>query len=239
MPNIRIASLVYQYQSIDVLGPLDVLGSGSKVVAKLLKSYRPISDGLIAAAPEVEFHHLGVTLDPVQLMGGHTIVPTATVDKAPEIDILILGGPDVGNFTLQPEFADYIRQHVAAGKTLLTNCTGSYVAALTGVLDGRRATMNNVELEWAKKQFPKVNWTSETKWVVDDNLWTAAGAVAGMDMTAHWLKENYGQEVFILSTMGLDFEPRDVNGVLNVIPLRFDAKGRQISTHVFPYYDSY
>ncbi|KAK1961992.1 DJ-1/PfpI family protein [Colletotrichum sublineola] len=239
MPTIRVASLVYQYQTIDVIGPLDVLGSGSKAVATILKNYRPMSDELIAATPEVEFHHLGVTLDPVQLTGGVSIVPTGTVDKAPEIDILILGGPDVGPFTLQPEFVDYIRQHVAAGKTLFTNCTGSYVAALAGVLDGRKATMNNAELEWTKKRFPQVNWTNETKWVVDGNIWTAAGAVAGMDMTAHWLKENYGQEVLTFSTMGLDYEPRDVNGVLNVIPLRFDSQGKQISTHVFPYYDSY
>ncbi|KAK2000463.1 DJ-1/PfpI family protein [Colletotrichum falcatum] len=239
MSTIRVASLAYQYQAIDVIGPLDVLGSGSRAIAKALKEYRPMSDELIAAAPKVEFHHLGVTLDPVELTGGVSVVPTGTIDEAPEIDILILGGPNIGPFTLQPEFAEYIRRHVAAGKTLFTNCTGSYVAAVAGVLDGRKATMNNVELEWAKKHFPRVDWTRETKWVVDGNVWTAAGAVAGMDMTAHWLKENRGEDVFILSTMGLDFEPRDVNGVLNVIPLRFDSEGKQISTHVFPYYDSY
>ncbi|KAK1985468.1 DJ-1/PfpI family protein [Colletotrichum cereale] len=239
MSTIRIGALAYQYQTIDVIGPLDVLSSGSKLLATVLKEYRPMSDELITAAPEVEVHHIGVTLDPVELSAGVSIVPTVTFDKAPEIDILILGGPSPAHFTLQPEFADYIRQHVAAGKILFTNCTGSFVAALTGALDGRKATVNHAELEWIKKRFPKVNWTADTKWVVDDNIWTAGGAVAGMDMAAHWLKENYGQEVFTMATMNLDFEPRDINGVLNVIPQRFDSQGKQISTHVFPTYDSY
>ncbi|GJC78227.1 isonitrile hydratase [Colletotrichum liriopes] len=239
MSTIRIGSLAYMYQAIDVIGPLDVLSSGSKLVAQALKEYRPMSDELISAAPEVEYHHIGVNLDPVQLTAGFSIIPTTTVDNAPEIDILLLGGPDPANFTLHPKFADYIRQHVAAGKVLFTNCTGSFVAALSGVLDGRKATINNAELEWIKKRFPKVNWTVETKWVVDGNVWTAAGAVAGMDMTTHWLKMNYGQEVLTLATMGLDFEPRDVNGVLNVIPKRYDSAGNQITTHIFPYYDSY
>ncbi|GKT45168.1 isonitrile hydratase [Colletotrichum spaethianum] len=239
MSTIRIASLAYQYQTIDVFGPFDVLSSGSKLVTQLLKEYRPVSDELTAAAPEVEFHHIGVTLDPVELTAGVSIVPTATVDNPPEVDILLLGGPNPATFTLHPKFVDYIRQHVAAGKLLFTNCTGSFVAALTGVLDGRNVTINNAELEWIKKRFPKVNWTVENKWVVDGNIWTAAGAVAGMDMTAHWLKENFGEEVLTLATMGLDFEPRDVKGVLNVIPKRYDSAGNQITTHVFPYYDSY
>lgn len=239
MAALSIGALAYEYQSIDVIGLLDVLSSGSKMVSNVLKTYCPISDTLTEQAPEVSFHHIGLTLDPVSQTGGVSIVPTTTLENAPELDILILGGPNPATFELKPEFAEYIRKHVAAGKLLFTNCTGSFVAAAAGVLDGKKATINNVEIGWVKKRFPQVNWTVETKWVVDGNIWTAAGAVAGMDMTAHWLKESYGYDVFLLSTMGLDFEPRDVNVVLNVIEKRYDESGKQLSTHVFPAYDSY
>lgn len=239
MSPLRVGALAYTYQAIDVIGPLDVLSSGSHWVAQSLKEYRPMSDELIALAPEIEYHHIGVTLDPVPLTAGVSIVPTATVEDALNLDILILGGPVPSTFELHPKFAEYIRQHVSAGKLLFTNCTGSLVAAMAGVLDGRNATINNAEFEWIKKRYPKVNWTTETKWVVDGNIWTAAGALAGMDMTAHWLNEKYGQDVLTLSTMGLDFEPRDVHGVQNVIPKRYDSGGKQITTHIFPYYDSY
>ncbi|KAF9872410.1 DJ-1/PfpI family protein [Colletotrichum karsti] len=239
MPHLNVGSLVYEYQAIDVIGILDLLNSGSKALAKGLSVYAPISAKVTAEAPEINFHHIGTNLDAVTVIGGLKIAPTVTIDDAPEIDILVVGGPNLVDFTLKPEFAEYIRRHIAAGKLVFTNCTGAGVVAMTGALDGRNATINNVEYEWAKKQYPNVKWTKEKKWVVDGNIWTAAGAVTGMDMVAHWLQQTYGSDVMMLATMGLDFEPRDVNGVQSVIPKRYDSSGKQISTHVFTYYDSY
>lgn len=240
MSSLRVGSLVYFYQTIDVFGPLDVISSGSILLAKIVEKYCRVSDEVMKKAPDVSFHHIGIDLNPVPLTGGLSINPTCTVDDAPsDIDILILGGPDPASFELHPRFAEYIRAHVAAGRILFTNCTGSCVAALAGVLDGRKATVNNEQYEWFKKRFPNVNWTNDTKWVVDGNIWTAAGAVAGMDMAAQWMKEKYGEDLMTFATMGLDFEPRDINGVLNVIPKRHDESGKQISSHVFNYYDSY
>lgn len=239
MASITVGSLAYQYQAIDVIGILDVLSSGSKQLAQILKTYGPVDDTLIEEAPEFTFHHIGTTLDPISLTGGVTILPTCTIQTAPELDILVLGGPDPARFTLDPVFADYIRRHVSAGKILFTNCTGAFVAAAAGALDNKNATINHVEYEWVKNRYPAVNWTNDTKWVVDGNIWTAAGAVAGMDMVAHWIKENYGINVLTLAGMSLDYEPRDINGILDVIPKRYDASGKQISTHVFKYYESY
>lgn len=79
----------------------------------------------------------------------------------------------------------------------------------------------------------------EKQWVVDGNLWTGSGAVAGMDMFAHWIKEKFGSDVMTAGALGLDFEPRDINGLLTVLPKRYDAAGKQISTHVFKYYEKY
>ncbi len=113
--------------------------------------------------------------------------------SVPELDILLVAGPYLGNFELHPKHADLIRRHVAGGKLLFTTCTGASIVASTGVLDGKRATVNHVEYDWVKNRWPKVNWTDEKKWVIDGNIWTGSGAIAGMDMRGgHWLKENYG-----------------------------------------------
>lgn len=120
----------------------------------------------------------------------------------------------------------------------MLKCTGAFVAALAGVLDGKNATINHVEYEWVKKRFPQVKWTME-QWVVDGNIWTGSGAVAGMDMVSHWIKENYGLDVLTAGALGLDFEPRDVDGLFTVLPKRYDANGKQISTHVYKHYDEY
>lgn len=238
MAPIHIGCPIYDYQVIDVLGLTDLLNSAGKEILKFCQLHGPIDDAVIERAPQFVFHHIGVTRDPVTLLTSSlTLVPTTTVDECPELDILILGGPDPVSFQLHPEFADLVRRHVAAGKTLFTNCTGASVAASTGVLDGKNATVNNVEYEWVKNKYPKVKWTKEKRWIVDGNIWTGSGAVAGMDMVSHWLKEKYGLDVLTYGTMGLDFEPRDENGLFTVLPKRFDADGNQISTHVFSYHN--
>ena len=55
-----------------------------------------------------------------------------------------------------------------------------------------------------------------------------------MDMFAHWIKINFRFEVMLGGAIGLDFEPRDQDGLFTIVPKRFDADGKQVSSHVFP-----
>ncbi len=198
--------------------------------------YIPIDKKILDAAPEFVFHHIGENLEPVHLLTSSvTIVPTTTLDTVPELDALLIGGPNPAGFELSPKYADFIRRHVAAGKLLFSTCTGAAVLASTGVLDGKNATVNNQEFAWSKKAYPKVNWSKDKKWVVDGNLWTGSGAVAGMDMFAHWIKENYGLDVVTQGSSGLDYEPRDRDGAFDtVLKQRYDARGKRLPAHVFP-----
>jgi transcriptional regulator GlxA family with amidase domain len=238
MAPVNFGVLAFAYQVIDASGPIDLLCSANQSALQTIQEYVPISDDVISRAPQFLFHHIGVTRDPVALGTSQmTILPTTTVDECPELDILLVPGPHLSSFTLDPKHASFIRNHVAAGKLLFTTCTGAGVVASTGVLDGRRATVNNVEYDWVRRRWPKVNWTKEKKWIVDANVWTGSGAVAAMDMVAYWLKENYGLDIMIQAAATLDFEPRDEDGMFSVLPERFDATGKRISTHVFRYHE--
>ncbi|KAI0505115.1 class I glutamine amidotransferase-like protein [Xylaria bambusicola] len=240
MAPITFGALVYDYQAMDVMGPTDLLNSSSRHLLSALKVYAPMDETTISRAPEIVFHHIGLNRNPVALLSSHvTIVPTTTVDECPDLDCLILGGPNPDGFELHPKYADFIRRHVAAGKPLFTTCTGAYVAALSGVLDGKNATVNHIEFAWIKKRLPQVKWSMDKQWVVDGNIWTGSGASAGMDMIAHWIKENYGLDVLTAGALGLDYEPRDIDGLLTVLPKRYDGKGKQISTHVYKHYAEY
>lgn len=240
MAPIHVGALVFDYQAIDVVGPLDLLNSSSKAIMGAMKSYIPIDEKTYEAAPEFVFHHIGLTLDPVPLLTSCLILkPTTTIDTCPELDLLLVGGPNPAPFEIPPKYAEFIRRHVAAGKTIFTTCTGASVVAATGVLDGKNATINNQEFEWTKKQFPNVKWRKDKKWVIDGNIWTGSGAVAGMDMFAHWIKENFGLDVLIQGSSGLDYEPRNIDGLFEVLPQRYGKDGKHISTHVFPLGDSW
>ena len=220
MAPIHFGSLVFHYQAIDVIGPFDLLNSTDKKYMMGMKTFGPVDDATIARAPEFVFHHIAETLEPNQLITSNvTVVATDTVDDCAELDCLLIGG-SAASYNLPPKYADFIRRHVDAGKLLFTNCTGAAHVAATGILDGKNATVNHVVLDWAKKQYPKVKWTRDTNWVVDGNIWTGSGAVSGMDMLAHWLKENFGLDVLIQGASALDYEPRNVHGLFNVLPER-------------------
>lgn len=235
MAPIQVGALLFDYQTIDVIGPCDLLNSASKMLMEGINRYAPVDPKVLAKAPEFVFHHIGETKEPVRLLTSFvTMVPTVTADDVPELDILIVGGDSPARSNLPPKLQELIRRHAASGKLLFTTCTGAAVVAATGVLDGRRATVNNLEYNWIKEKYPNVKWTKEKKWIVDGNIWTGSGAVAGMDMVAHWIKENFGLDVLIQAGLSLDYEPRDVDGLFNVLPQRYDSTGNKISTHVFP-----
>ena len=234
MAPIHFGCLLFQYQAIDVLGPTDLLNSCSKRLNTALKYFGIVDEDTLSRSPDFVFHHIGLTRDPVELLTSSvTIVPTTTVDDCPEIDCLVLGGPAPVGHEVPPKYVEFIRRHVASGKTLFTTCTGAVVAAQAGVLNSKNATINNVEYNWVKSQYPNVNWTNQKKWIVDGNIWTAAGAVAGMDMFAYWIQREFGLDVLVQGALGLDYEPRDNDGLFNVLPKRFDGTGKQISTHGF------
>ncbi|KAL4975294.1 class I glutamine amidotransferase-like protein [Aspergillus desertorum] len=234
MAPIHVGALLFDYQAIDVIGPFDLLNSASKALLASLTQYTTVSSGTIAKAPEFVFHHIGDTLKPVALTAGVTLVPTTTVNDAPELEILLIGGDSPIRSDIPESYKDFIRRHVASGKLLFTNCTGAAVVAQTGVLDGKNATVNKLEFSWVKNRYPAVKWTRAKNWIVDGNIWTGSGAVAGMDMVAHWIKENYGLDVLIEAARSLDFEPRDVGGMFTVLPPRFNATGARVGSHVFP-----
>lgn len=234
MAPVVFGALLFNYQAIDIVGPFDILNSSSKPILQFVDSQMGLDKTLIDRAPEFVFHHIGETLEPVTLLTSNYIVkPTTTVDDCPELDALLIGGTIPEGFSFPQSYVDFIKRHHKAGKLIFTTCTGAAALATTGVLDGKNATVNNVEYDWIAKEFPKVKWTKAKKWIIDGNIWTGSGASAGIDMFAHWIKENYGLDVLKAGALNLDYEPRDVDGLYTVFPQRFDKSGKQISTSIF------
>ncbi|KAG4422776.1 hypothetical protein IFR04_004124 [Cadophora malorum] len=211
MAPIQFGILMIPYQMLDVAGPVDILSTSSKSLIAQCEAAGLLAPGLSEKAIDIEFHHINTTMDPVLMTSNISLVPTTTVDDCPPLDYLLIGGPDPMTFKLDEKFADFIRKHVAAGKGIFTTCTGGMAISSSGVLDGRKATTNHQALEMAKQMRPQVNWVKE-QWVEDGQFWTAGGACAGMDMFSHWVAKHYAPEIAAIGLMGLDFEPRDIEG---------------------------
>ncbi|KAL9118723.1 MAG: hypothetical protein Q9187_004731 [Circinaria calcarea] len=210
MVPLHFGFLMVPYQTLDVVGPLDVLSSSSAGYLKAGESFG-FPKGLSEKAPDFIFHHIGLTMEPVQMTGNYHVQPTTTYDKCPPLDYLLVGGPSP-TYQLPPEFAEFLQTRVKEVTTLFTTCTGGMVLAATGLLDGKNATTTNWVVPFAREIFPKVKWTTEKQWVIDGNLWTSGGACAGMDMLAFFIMSKYGMDVAEAGFSALDYEPRDVEG---------------------------
>lgn len=77
---------------------------------------------------------------------------------------------------------------------LLSVCTGSWLLAHSGLLDGKRATSNKQAWE-SLEQFPKVNWVKKARWVEDGNIITSSGVSAGMDMILFFIAKLLGEDI--------------------------------------------
>ncbi|KAM0708144.1 hypothetical protein Q7P35_004794 [Cladosporium inversicolor] len=234
MTPTQIGTLVYNYQAIDVVGPCDLLMNCTRTFLSYEQKHQPIDSTTLEKAREIVVHHIGNDPNAIQLpLAGFRIQRTVAVQDCPELDCLLIGGPMPEGFEFPAEYVELIKRHIERGKTLFATCTGAYALATTGLLDGMNATVNNSEFNQIAAEFPRVKWSREKKWVVDGNIWTSGGAMAGMDMIAHWIKETFGLDVLTAGARCLDYEPRDIDGMHTVIPQRYDSEGKHVSTHFF------
>ncbi|RMZ79690.1 hypothetical protein DV738_g3230, partial [Chaetothyriales sp. CBS 135597] len=115
-----------------------------------------------------------------------------------KLDILVIPGPDPSTVP-SPATAEFIRSHASTGTTdILIICTGSFIAAHSGILDGKTATGPRPLVEsHLRKAFPKVNWTNDSRWVIDDSgrIWSSGGITNGHDMVAAYLRKKVHPQV--------------------------------------------
>jgi transcriptional regulator GlxA family with amidase domain len=206
MAPLQIGCILIPFQAIDVVGPFDVLSSSTKeYIASVSFPPEVASKGL-----EMEFHYIAESMTPSVHTANFHIQPTTTVEDCPHLDYLIIGGPKP-DYVLSQPFKDFIMSRLDDLKIIFTTCTGAMVLAQTGLLDGKQATTNHICVPMAREMYPRIEWTTEKQWVVDEKFWTSGGACAGMDMMAHWVTERCGREVAEAGFAALDYEPRDIN----------------------------
>ncbi|MFL6038608.1 MAG: helix-turn-helix domain-containing protein [Gaiellaceae bacterium] len=81
------------------------------------------------------------------------------------------------------------------GVRLVSLCTGAFVLAAAGILDGRRATTHWMYAERLEHRYPRVRVDPDVLYVAEDNVMTSAGTAAGIDLCLHLVALDHGVEV--------------------------------------------
>jgi cyclohexyl-isocyanide hydratase len=134
---------------------------------------------VLARLPNTTVDLVARTLDPVTTDRGMQIVPTATYETCPPLDVIMVPGGPGQQDLMEDEWAlSFLRRQAASAQYITSVCTGSLVLGAAGLLKGKRATCHWAAIEHLK---PLGATPVSEKVVIDGNIVTGAGVTSGID----------------------------------------------------------
>jgi transcriptional regulator GlxA family with amidase domain len=109
--------------------------------------------------------------------------------------LVVAGGEGSRRATADAEIVDWIARASRRARRTTSVCTGSYLLAAAGLLDGRRATTHWAFADSFSERYPAVDLDPEPVFVRDGDVWTSAGVTAGMDLALALVEDDLGPEV--------------------------------------------
>ncbi len=172
-------------QALDFIGPQEVFAAAQKLIertGRAERGYRITVASLDGA--------------PITTSSGLGIVPAMSIAEAPKrIDTLIIpGGAGSAGASEDEALLDWIKAVAPGTRRVTSVCTGAFVLAAAGLLDGRRASTHWASAARLAERYPKVEVDPEAIYVHDGPVWTSAGVTAGMDLALALVEEDLDRE---------------------------------------------
>jgi transcriptional regulator GlxA family with amidase domain len=167
-------------QALDVVGPHDVFTGASLLTDGGYDVIMSSVDG-----------------QPVTTATGLAFLAAPLPDSGDPIDTVVLpGGSGVDAARSNPELVGWIRAVTGSARRVVTVCTGAFLAAEAGLLDGSRVTTHWAYAGRLAREFPTIDVDPDPIFVrSSDTVWTAAGVTAGIDLALSLVEDDHGTEV--------------------------------------------
>lgn len=166
-------------QTLDVIGPAEVLRA-----ATLLRP--PGYDVRVAAAEDAPLPSSTVTLVPDAPLRGC---------RDPIDTLIVAGGSGTRAAEEDDDLIAWLREAAGRSRRVASVCTGAFLLARAGLLDGRRATTHWASCADLARRYPAVTVEPDPIFVRDGNVATSAGVTAGMDLALALVEEDLGREL--------------------------------------------
>lgn len=196
---------LYLYDDVEVLdfsGPFEVFSTASRVALRR----RPD-----APAP---FRVVTVARDkgPVRARAGLPVLPEATLADHPPLDVLIVPGGAEQDERGEPALMAWLRAQAAQVEVLASVCTGAFLLAGAGLLDGRRVTTHWEDVAELASGFPALRVVDTGRWIDDGDIFTSAGIAAGIDMSLHLVARLADAKLAMATARQMDYHWQDSPG---------------------------
>lgn len=219
MPR-HIAVLIFpNFQILDATGPIAAF--------EIAERYRPGSYSLRTVAVD----------SGLVASSSGACLQAAPLGRADGLDTLIVAG---GDGTRVAAVCERTRRFVLAcaerSRRVASVCSGTYVLAAAGLLDGRRATTHWSVTEAFSRRFPKVRLDADRIYIRDGKIWSSAGITAGIDLALALIGEDLGEDIARRTAQQLVVYHRRPGGQSQFSPLlemeRADGRFGELWDHV-------
>jgi transcriptional regulator GlxA family with amidase domain len=182
VPNARrIVVVVFpDVQALDVTGPTEVFS--------LAERSRP--------EPTYTIELVAGDGASVRTSSGLQLIPDRALDRARDsIDTLIVaGGLGVQSAARDERLINWLRLAARRSRRVASVCTGAFLLAKAGLLEGRRATTHWAACDALARNYPSVAVEADPIFVRDGNVYTSAGVTAGIDLALALVEEDLGRQ---------------------------------------------
>jgi AraC family transcriptional activator FtrA len=191
--------------AVDIMPDVAVPTRGPLVVALVYDRLCTFEYGLAVEVfglprPELgpdwyRFASCAVEPGPLRAVGGLTVRADAGLELLAEADLIVAPGWKGVDVAPPAELLEALKAAHARGARLMSICSGVFVLAATGLLDGRRATTHWRYAEAFKASCPALEYVGDVLYVDEGQILTSAGGAAGLDLSLHVVRRDYGPDI--------------------------------------------
>ncbi|MFE6844693.1 DJ-1/PfpI family protein [Streptomyces sp. NPDC057686] len=172
-----------EVEVLDLGGPFEVFSTAGRLA-------RTASD-----EPLLRVVTIAATDKPVRARGGLKVVADHTLEEDPPFDVLVIPGGVTTAVESDADVIDWLARRRRTSALTFGICTGAFLLAATGALDGRPATTHWEDQDELARRWPDVQVRTDVRWVDDGDIVTSAGISAGIDASLHIVGRLFGREL--------------------------------------------
>ncbi|MFB7785788.1 DJ-1/PfpI family protein [Streptomyces vinaceus] len=172
-----------EVEVLDLGGPFEVFSTAGRLA-------RTAAD-----EPLLRVVTVAASARPVRARGGLKVLPDHTLDEDPPFDVLVIPGGVTTAVEENVQVIDWLARRRETSVLTFSICTGAFLLAATGALNGRPATTHWEDQDELADRWPDVRVRRDVRWVDDGDIVTSAGISAGIDASLHIVGRLHGVEL--------------------------------------------
>ncbi|GEM47819.1 DJ-1/PfpI family protein [Deinococcus cellulosilyticus] len=142
---------------------------------------------------------------PIRGRNNFQVLPHHTIENHPALDVLIVAGGVVTEELKKSAVIEWIRQVHEGTETTASICTGAFLLAEAGLLEGKTATTHWEDLGDLQKAYPQVNIQEGIPFTQEGKVFTSAGVSAGMILSLHLIGLEHGMDFAVRVAKQIEF----------------------------------